>query len=56
MTIELDTAQPDPEQREAFHRKLFDEFLHSDEYDPYTKEYEHQFSMFLSNKLYTEAK
>jgi len=56
MTIQLAPTQDDLDQREAFHRQLFDEFLHSEEYDPFAKEYEHQFSMFLTNKLFEKGK
>jgi len=56
MPIELATLEPDLEQREAYHRKLYDEFLHSEHYDTLSNSIEDDFSRFLTDKLYDMEK
>jgi len=55
--INPDTTQEEIDSREEYRRQLFDEFLKSDYYDPFTsKDCYQDFTRFIADKLYDREK
>lgn len=48
------TEQSEIDQREDYRKRLFDEFLKSDYYDPLDKSCDRDFMRFLADKLYDQ--